>query len=79
MWDSQFAWLERTTGRAAIMGEWGGSLEDDDRIIQEHLAKWMAERACIDDAFWWVFNPGKCVCWLLYSETFLSICCCACT
>lgn len=58
MWDSQFAWLERTTGKAAIMGEWGGSLEEKDRVIQEHLSKWMASR-CIDDSFWWVFNPGS--------------------
>lgn len=55
VWDSQFAWLERTTGRAAVMGEWGGSLEEKDREIQEHLSKWMASR-CIDDSFWWVFT-----------------------
>lgn len=39
VWDAQFVWLERTTGRAAIMGEYGGSLEDNDRAVQQHLVK----------------------------------------
>lgn len=39
VWDSQYVWLERTTGRAAMMGEYGGSLEDNDRAVQQHLVK----------------------------------------
>lgn len=58
VWDNQLGWLERKTGHAAIMGEYGGSLEEKDAAVQEHLVKWMASR-CIDDAFWWSFNPGS--------------------
>lgn len=39
VWDAQFVWLERTTRRAAIMGEYGGSLEDNDRAVQQTLVK----------------------------------------
>ena len=53
VWNNQMAFIERQTGHAAILGEWGGSLEDKDRVVQHMLAEWMA-RNCLDDNYWQV-------------------------
>jgi endoglucanase len=68
VYESQNAFVERTTGRALIIGEWGGINEvlkdqpdpskngKDDGVILSAIAKWFPEH-CVADAFWWAINP----------------------
>ena len=59
IWDSQYSWIERETGRAVVLGEWGGSIVGDPKAAanQQALAKWLIH-ACIPDNFWWCLNPA---------------------
>jgi hypothetical protein len=36
-----------------VVGEWGGSCNGQDGVVQERLAVWMAQN-CITDNFWCV-------------------------
>lgn len=68
VYESQNGFIEPVTGRALIVGEWGGHnvvLENqadprsngkDDAIVLEAIARWFPEN-CIADAFWWAINP----------------------
>lgn len=53
IWDEQFGWIEKTTGRAVVLGEWGGSIVGDKKAAanQQKLAQWLV-KACIPDNFW---------------------------
>jgi len=41
-----------------VVGEWGGSCDNKDGIVQEHLVDWMIEN-CFQSNFWWALNPGS--------------------
>ena len=53
MWDTQFGWIEGKTGRAVVVGEWGGSIMGDAKasLTQQKLAEWLV-RSCVPDNFW---------------------------
>jgi len=59
IWDEQFGWIEKTTGRAVVLGEWGGTIVGDSKAAanQQKLAQWLV-KACIPDNFWWCLNPA---------------------
>jgi len=59
IWDHQFGWIEKSTGRAVVLGEWGGSIVGDRKAAanQQKLAEWLVH-ACIPDNFWWCLNPA---------------------
>lgn len=68
VYQSQNAFIEKMTGRAVIVGEWGGINEvldgkddpekkgKDDAAILGAISTWFPEH-CIADAFWWAINP----------------------
>ena len=68
VYESQNGFIEKQTGRAVIIGEWGGHnvvLADqpdpskngkDDGAVLSAIARWFPEN-CIADAFWWTINP----------------------
>ncbi len=68
VYESQNGFIEPLTGRAVILGEWGGinavldGRDDpskkgkDDGAILGAMAKWFPEH-CMADAFWWAINP----------------------
>jgi endoglucanase len=68
VYESQNGFIEKVTGRALIIGEWGGIDEvlseqpdpakngKDDAIILSAIARWFPEH-CVADAFWWAINP----------------------
>ncbi|GAB5033405.1 cellulase 2 [Nannochloropsis oceanica] len=58
VWDLQFGWLIKSTRKALVVGEWGGSCKNKDGVVQEHLAEWMVEN-CFQSNFWWALNPGS--------------------
>eukprot|EP00624_Nannochloropsis_granulata_P002397 evm.model.NODE_22070_length_83641_cov_42.053585.27 len=59
IWNAQFGWIEKTTGRAMVLGEWGGTIAGDSKAAanQQKLAEWLV-KACIPDNFWWCLNPA---------------------
>lgn len=59
-YDDLFGFVERDTGRALVVGKWGGTFNDDqqgDAIWQGAVADYLAAR-CMDDTFYWAINPN---------------------
>lgn len=58
VWNRQFGWIEKTTGRALVLGEWGGSIVGNPKAAanQQTLARWLVKN-CVPDNFWWCLNP----------------------
>lgn len=71
IWNQQFGWIEKATGRAVVVGEWGGSIVGDKLAAanQQKLAEWMVH-SCIPDNFWWCLNPATKFNGGLLGETF---------
>lgn len=53
IWDRFFGFVERHTGRAVVMGEWGGPLSGRNEPFEETLANYLISR-CMSDNFYWV-------------------------
>jgi endoglucanase len=58
IWDKQVGFIEKYTGKAVIMGEWGGENTGDDALLQAVWVKYMADN-CISDSFYWALNPNS--------------------
>jgi hypothetical protein len=59
-YDDLFGFVEGATGRALVVGKWGGTFNDDqqgDAIWQEAVGDYLASR-CIADTFYWAVNPN---------------------
>jgi endoglucanase len=55
IWDAQFGFVESVSGRAMVIGEWGGSISGDNEkaaLTQQKLAEWLVSR-CAPDQYWW--------------------------
>lgn len=72
IWGSQWAFAEKQTDRAVVIGEWGGKYEaagpvqDRDRVWQDTLGDYLVEH-CLEDTFYWTLNPNR------YVLRFLSV------
>ncbi|KAG5179433.1 glycoside hydrolase superfamily [Tribonema minus] len=55
IWDQQIGGLEAATGKAVVVGEWGGLYIGTDRVLQDALGAYLKSK-CIADAFWWANN-----------------------
>ena len=51
--------IERvSSGRASVIGEWGGSYTGKDKVLQDALVPWLKQN-CMADAIFWVVNPDR--------------------
>ncbi|CAM9409563.1 unnamed protein product [Phaeothamnion confervicola] len=61
IWDVQLGFIERVTyGRAAVIGEWGGSYTGQDEVLQNWLSGYLVNH-CMSDNFFWAVNPERSV------------------
>jgi hypothetical protein len=44
--------VEEQTGRAAVVGEWGGHYEKQDKVWQDAFASFIVDQ-CLEDTFYW--------------------------
>jgi len=58
VWDAQMGWLVPTLKKGIIIGEWGGTLQGKDIIVQNDLAQWMVDN-CITNNVYWALNPDS--------------------
>ena len=60
IWKDQWAFIEEATGRAAVVGEWGGHYKkgSDDKVWQDAFAEFLVEE-CLEDTFYWCLNPNR--------------------
>lgn len=52
IWKNQWAFVEEETGRAAVVGEWGGHYEEQDKVWQDAFASFLVDQ-CLEDTFYW--------------------------
>lgn len=60
-YDELFGGVEEATGRAVVVGKWGGSLNDaqqGDAMWQKAVAEYFIDR-CLDDTIYWALNPNE--------------------
>jgi endoglucanase len=57
IWDQKFGWVPKRTGRAVVIGEWGGTNQGLDAQWQTAFASYLIARGI--DAFYWTLNPGS--------------------
>ena len=57
VWDNQYGWLIKSTKKALVVGEWGGSCNNKDGVVQQKLAEWMIAN-CFQSNFWYVSGAG---------------------
>jgi len=58
IWEKQIGFIESLTGKAVIIGEWGGKMEGKDAILQEKWVQYMLD-ACISGSFYWSVTPNS--------------------
>jgi endoglucanase len=58
IWDAQWAFVEEATGRAAVVGEWGGHYKSKDKVWQDAFADYIVDK-CLEDTFYWCLNPNS--------------------
>ncbi|KAG5191657.1 glycoside hydrolase superfamily [Tribonema minus] len=58
IWDEQFGWIEGSSGKAVVTGEWGGWYTGQDKLWQEAWVKYLRSR-CLGDNFVWCINPDS--------------------
>jgi len=59
-YDQLFGGVEEATGRAVVVGKWGGSLDDaqqGDAMWHKAVADYFVDR-CLDDTIYWALNPN---------------------
>ena len=63
IWDALFGFLEGATGRAVVMGEWGGFYLDGtpNKVFVDAFAGYLLNR-CLSDNIYWVMNPNVRIC-----------------
>jgi aryl-phospho-beta-D-glucosidase BglC (GH1 family) len=54
----QVGFVEKATGRAVVIGEWGGKNKGKDKIFEAVFVDWMSKH-CLGDAFIWAINPNS--------------------
>jgi endoglucanase len=52
IWEELFGFVEASTGRAVVIGEWGGFYTGLDRVWQDAFADYLIAR-CLDDNMYW--------------------------
>jgi endoglucanase len=52
IWDTHFGFVEGVTGRAVVVGEWGGRYTGADKTWQDAFASYLISR-CMDDTMYW--------------------------
>ncbi|EGC35631.1 hypothetical protein DICPUDRAFT_152047 [Dictyostelium purpureum] len=58
-WDLNFGLLPTNTGRAVVVGEWGGKYIDNmDKIWMDAFVDYLIEKKCTDN-FFWCLNPNS--------------------
>lgn len=64
IWEAHWAFVENLTGRAAVIGEWGGKMSSltgsvgkRDKAWHAALADYLVEH-CLEDTFYWCLNPN---------------------
>ena len=57
VWDAHFGFVQQRTGRALLVGEWGGLYEGADKLWQQAAAGYFAERGI--GSFYFCLNPGS--------------------
>ena len=57
VWDAHFGFVQQKTGRAILVGEWGGTYEGIDKVWQQAAAAYFAERGI--GSFYFCLNPGS--------------------
>lgn len=57
VWDAHFGFVQHKTGRAILVGEWGGTYEGADKLWQQAAAAYFAERGI--GSFYFCLNPGS--------------------
>lgn len=57
IYDTHFGFAINKTGRAVVIGEWGGPLSGRDQVIQNVQANYFKSRG-IDSSFYWALNPN---------------------
>jgi aryl-phospho-beta-D-glucosidase BglC (GH1 family) len=50
--------LQRQTGNALVVGEWGGTYVGADAAWQDEFSLYL-RRNCIADNFYWTLNPNS--------------------
>jgi hypothetical protein len=50
--------VEKATGHAVVIGEWGGKNQGKDSIFEAAFVDWMSKH-CLSDAFIWAINPDS--------------------
>lgn len=56
IWDAFWGFVEQATGRAVVVGEWGGPLAGKNQLFEEALAQYLVQK-CMSDTFYWVRRP----------------------
>lgn len=57
IYDTHFGFVSAQTGRALVIGEWGGYYTGKDKIIQDYQADYF-NRKGISGNFYWALNPN---------------------
>ena len=60
IWDDQWGFAATTTGRAVVIGEWGGEISADPtmKVWADELIEYMKAR-CLTNNFYWSLNPDS--------------------
>jgi hypothetical protein len=63
IWDDLFGFTKNATGRAVVVGEWGGFYHPDSRSLVwvDAFAAYLRDR-CLSDNIYWDLNPNVRVC-----------------
>jgi hypothetical protein len=60
--ESQLGFIEDWTGKAVIIGEWGGFYEGEDNLPSrawlDAFSDWLPQN-CLEDTFFWSLNPNS--------------------
>ncbi|KAF2077006.1 hypothetical protein CYY_001715 [Polysphondylium violaceum] len=58
-WDKNFGLLSKNTGRAIVVGEWGGKYQDqNDKVWMDEFVNYLISRNITDNMFW-CLNPNS--------------------
>ncbi|CAN0409949.1 unnamed protein product, partial [Phaeothamnion confervicola] len=57
IWDLHFGWVAQRTGRAVVVGEWGGTDAGMDAQWQTAFAEYLNAHGI--SSFYWTLNPGS--------------------
>lgn len=58
VWDEHFGFVKGQTGRAVILGEWGGQCQGKDQQYHDQLSQYLRNRG-MASAFYWALNPNS--------------------